>query len=49
MGTGVQLRDDEEIKCTILRSYFSFFQGGETANSELFKAFPNEVKMEKNK
>jgi hypothetical protein len=57
----VQLREDEEIKCTILRSYFSFinchsFSGGmffkagkPRPESIRDKAFPNEVKMEKNK
>jgi len=43
------LRNDDEIKSTILRSYFSFLRGVKSANSVLFKDFYNEVKMEKNK
>jgi len=43
------VRNDDEIKYTILRSYFSFLRGVKSANSTLFKDFYNEVKMEKNK
>src|SRR4051812_36770446 len=32
-------RNDDEIKSTILRSYFSFFQRRKAANSNLFKGF----------
>jgi hypothetical protein len=41
------LREDEEIKCTILRSYFSFFQGEKTANNKLFKDFSTQKKRKR--
>jgi len=49
LNTLQTLRNDDEIKSTILRSYFSFLRGVKSANSVLFKDFYNEVKMEKNK
>jgi len=45
----VIVRNDDELKSTILRSYFSFLRGVKSTNSVLFKDFYNEVKMEKNK
>ncbi len=43
------IRNVDEIKYTIWRSYFSFMRDEKSANSELFKDFFNEAEMEKNK
>ena len=42
------LRNDGEIKSTVLSRYFSFMQGAKSANSGLFKDFRNVAEMEKN-
>jgi hypothetical protein len=42
------IRNDDKINSTKLDSYFSFMRGAKSANSELFKDFCNEAKMEKN-
>src|ERR1035437_4548828 len=34
--SAVMIRNDDKINPTILRRYFSFFQGAKTANSALF-------------
>ena len=45
----MSLSEDNQINFRIWRSYFSFFQGVKSANSDLFKVFHNAEKREENK
>ena len=42
------IRNVNEIKSAIWRSYFSFFQGVKSANMKIFKDFYDEEKKKKN-
>jgi len=44
----LKISEHVKISSTKLDCYFSFLRGAKSANSELFKDFCNEAKMEKN-